>query len=53
MDKDKSIALQKQVRNNAQDMIGEFLDLKNWEEQMKKTDRELRNTTEDQGQVKQ
>lgn len=39
---DKSILLQKQVKDNSEDLQSEFLDLKNWEEQMKRKDEELR-----------
>ncbi|XP_028524245.1 RNA polymerase II-associated protein 3 isoform X2 [Apis cerana] len=39
---DKSILMQKQVKNNAEDLQKEFLDMKNWEEQMKRKDDELR-----------
>lgn len=53
MELEKSIALQKQVRDNADDLRSEFLDMKNWEEQMKKVDNELQNNgnTNEQGQV--
>ncbi|XP_043278722.1 RNA polymerase II-associated protein 3 [Venturia canescens] len=43
MELNKSILLQKQVRDNSEDLQSEFLDLKNWEEQMKKADAEIRN----------
>ncbi|XP_031771582.1 RNA polymerase II-associated protein 3 isoform X1 [Apis florea] len=39
---DKSILIQKQVKDNAEDLQKEFLDMKNWEEQMKRKDDELR-----------
>ncbi|KOX76001.1 RNA polymerase II-associated protein 3 [Melipona quadrifasciata] len=39
---DKSILMQKQVRDNAEDLQKEFLDMKNWEEQMKHKDEQLR-----------
>ncbi|XP_015592531.1 RNA polymerase II-associated protein 3 isoform X2 [Cephus cinctus] len=48
MDADKSILLQKQVRDNSEDLQSEFLDLKNWEEQMKRKDFEIRNAGGDQ-----
>lgn len=41
MDVDKSVLLQKQVRDNSEDLRSEFLDMKNWEEQMKRKEREL------------
>lgn len=50
MNKDKSIEIQKQVRDNAVDLQSEFLDMKNWEEQMKKKD-ELIQSTDDTCQV--
>nr|XP_012145173.1 PREDICTED: RNA polymerase II-associated protein 3 [Megachile rotundata]XP_012145174.1 PREDICTED: RNA polymerase II-associated protein 3 [Megachile rotundata] len=37
-----SILMQKQVKDNAEDLQKEFLDMKNWEEQMKRKDEELR-----------
>lgn len=46
---DKSVLVQKQVKDNAEDMQKEFLDMKNWEEQMKRKDEELR--TEASGEV--
>lgn len=39
---DKSILLQKQVRDNSEDLQSEFLDMKSWEEQMKRKDEELK-----------
>ncbi|XP_054010521.1 RNA polymerase II-associated protein 3 isoform X1 [Hylaeus anthracinus] len=39
---DKSIFMQKQVKDNAEDLQKEFLDMKNWEQQMKSKDEELR-----------
>ncbi|KAK9297935.1 hypothetical protein QLX08_008473 [Tetragonisca angustula] len=39
---DKSVLMQKQVRDNAEDLQKEFLDMKNWEEQMKHKDEQLR-----------
>ncbi|KAK0084956.1 hypothetical protein PV325_006022 [Microctonus aethiopoides] len=53
MELEKSIALQKQVRDNADDLRNEFLDMKNWEEQMKKVENELQNNgnTNEQGQL--
>ncbi|XP_043258102.1 RNA polymerase II-associated protein 3 isoform X1 [Colletes gigas] len=45
---DKSILMQKQVKDNAEDLQKEFLDIKNWEEQMKSKDEELRNQRSEQ-----
>ncbi|CAD1478853.1 unnamed protein product, partial [Heterotrigona itama] len=45
---DKSILMQKQVRDNAEDLQKEFLDMKNWEEQMKHKDEQLRKETSGQ-----
>ncbi|XP_076637274.1 RNA polymerase II-associated protein spaghetti [Colletes latitarsis] len=45
---DKSILMQKQVKDNAEDLHKEFLDMKNWEEQMKSKDEELRNQRSEQ-----
>ena len=39
---DKSILMQKQVKDNAEDLQKEFLDMKNWEEQMRCKDEQLR-----------
>ncbi|XP_034176948.2 RNA polymerase II-associated protein spaghetti isoform X1 [Osmia lignaria lignaria] len=39
---DKSILLQKQVKDNTEDLQKEFLDMKNWEEQMKRKDEEIK-----------
>ncbi|XP_014238440.1 RNA polymerase II-associated protein 3 [Trichogramma pretiosum] len=47
MDVSKSILTQKQVRNNAEDLQKEYLDLAAWEEQMKKKDLAIRNMTDD------
>lgn len=49
MELDKSILMQKQVKDNSEDLQTEFLDLKNWEEQMKRKEQELLN--EHTGQV--
>ncbi|XP_058799680.1 RNA polymerase II-associated protein 3-like [Phymastichus coffea] len=38
----KSILLQKQIRDNSEDLQKEFLDMEAWEEQMKKKDFEIR-----------
>lgn len=46
---DKSILMQKQVKDNAEDLQKEFLDMKNWEEQMRCKDEQLRK--EKSGQV--
>ena len=43
MELDESIMMQKQVKDNSEDLQSEFLDLKNWEEQMKRKERELLN----------
>lgn len=43
MELDKSILMQKQVKHNSEDLRSEFLDLKNWEEQMKRKEQELLN----------
>lgn len=51
MELDKSIALQKQVRENADTLRNEFLDMKSWEQQMKKADMELIGSGPDQAQV--
>ncbi|XP_020289075.1 RNA polymerase II-associated protein 3-like [Pseudomyrmex gracilis] len=48
MELDQSILLQKQVRNNSEDLHSEFLDLKNWEEEMKRKERELINEHDEQ-----
>lgn len=45
---DKSIFIQKQVKDNAEDLQKEFLDMKNWEEQMKHKDEELKKETSGQ-----
>ncbi|XP_017883545.1 RNA polymerase II-associated protein 3 [Ceratina calcarata] len=44
----KSILMQKQVRDNADDLQKEFFDMKNWEEHMKRKDEELRKGAGDQ-----
>lgn len=49
MELDSSVLLQKQVRDNSEDLQSEFLDLKNWEEQMKRKEQEILN--ERSGQV--
>lgn len=48
---DKSIALQQQVRENSQSLQNEFFDLKYWEEEMKKADKELKNGNPGQDEV--
>lgn len=50
MELDNSILMQKQVRDNSEDLQSEFLDLKNWEEQMKRKEQEILNEREG-GQV--
>ncbi|KOC70175.1 RNA polymerase II-associated protein 3 [Habropoda laboriosa] len=47
----KSILMQKQVKDNAEDLQKEFLDMKNWEEQMKQKDEELRKETSNHSQI--
>ena len=47
MDAHKAILMQRQVRNNAEDLQKEFLDMAAWEEEMKKKDLEIRNTKDD------
>lgn len=39
---DKSFLLQQQIRNNSEDLQKEVLDLKAWEQEMKRKDAELR-----------
>ncbi|XP_012538011.2 RNA polymerase II-associated protein 3 [Monomorium pharaonis] len=41
MELDNSILMQKQVRDNSEDLQREFLDLTNWEEQMKRKEQEI------------
>lgn len=48
MSVDKSFLLQKQVKDNSEDLQSEFLDLSNWEAQMKRKDQELRSQNVDQ-----
>lgn len=48
MELDESILLQKQVKDNSEDLRSEFLDLKNWEEEMKRKERELINERNEQ-----
>lgn len=48
MELDKSILLQKQVKDNASDLQSELLDMKNWEEQMKRKEQELQNQRSDE-----
>ncbi|XP_047356002.1 RNA polymerase II-associated protein 3 isoform X1 [Vespa velutina] len=48
MSVDKSVLLQKQVKDNSEDLQTEFLDLKNWEKEMKRKDQELLNQNNDQ-----
>lgn len=48
MELDKSILMQKQVRDNSEDLQSEFLDLKNWEEQMKRKEQEILNERNEQ-----
>ncbi|XP_024890607.1 RNA polymerase II-associated protein 3 isoform X1 [Temnothorax curvispinosus] len=40
---DNSILMQKQVRDNSEDLQSELLDLKNWEEQMKRKEQKILN----------
>ncbi|XP_063983003.1 RNA polymerase II-associated protein 3 isoform X2 [Diachasmimorpha longicaudata] len=51
MDIDKTIVIQKQVRENAETLHNEFLDLTNWEQQMKKVDMELKDVGPDSSQA--
>lgn len=48
MEVDKSILLQKQVRDNSSDLQSEYFDMKNWEEQMRRKDSELLHAAGDQ-----
>lgn len=48
---DKSILMQKRVKDNAEDLQKEFLDMKNWEEQMRCKDEQLRKEKSGQVQV--
>ncbi|XP_011687189.1 PREDICTED: RNA polymerase II-associated protein 3 isoform X2 [Wasmannia auropunctata] len=41
MELDNSILMQKQIRDNSEDLQSEFLDMKNWEEQMKRKEQEI------------
>ena len=45
---DQSIFIQKQVKDNAEDLQKEFLDMKNWEAQMKHKEEELKKETSGQ-----
>ncbi|XP_014212467.1 RNA polymerase II-associated protein 3 [Copidosoma floridanum] len=45
---DKAILLQKQVRENSEDLQKELRDMVAWEEEMKRKDFEIRNATNDQ-----
>lgn len=40
-----SFLLQKQVRDNSEDLQKELLDLKNWEKEMKRKEEELLNSS--------
>lgn len=46
MNEEKSFLLQKQVRDNSEDLQKELLDLKNWEQEMKRKEEELLNSHE-------
>lgn len=48
MDKNKAFLLQRQVKENTEDLQKEFRDMQAWEEQMKKKDFEIRNSKTDQ-----
>lgn len=48
---DKSILMQKRVKDNAEDLQKEFLDMKNWEEQMRCKDEQLQKEKSGQVQV--
>lgn len=41
MEHNESIMLQKQVKDNSEDLQSEFLDMKNWEQLMKRKEQEL------------
>lgn len=45
---DKSILVQKQARDNSQDLQNEYLDLRNWEADMKRKEKELESLKDDQ-----
>lgn len=47
MDKNKAFMLQRQVKENSEDLHKEILDMQAWEEQMKKKDFEIRNSKND------
>ncbi|XP_012273418.1 RNA polymerase II-associated protein 3 [Orussus abietinus] len=47
MEVDRSIQLQKLAKDMSEDIQREFLDIKNWEEQMKRAESDIRNTTGD------
>lgn len=47
MDEKTSLLLQKQVRDNSEDLQKELLDLKIWEQEMKRKEEELLNSTEE------
>ncbi|XP_015185919.1 PREDICTED: RNA polymerase II-associated protein 3-like isoform X2 [Polistes dominula] len=48
MSVDKSFLLQKQVKDNSEDLKREFLNLKTWEEEMKRKEKELLDKSNDQ-----
>ncbi|XP_033228553.1 RNA polymerase II-associated protein 3-like isoform X2 [Belonocnema kinseyi] len=48
MDKDNSILLQKQVRDNSADLQKELIDLRNWEQEMKRKEAALLSAGRDQ-----
>lgn len=48
MDKNKAFLLQRQIKDNTDDLQKEILDMQAWEEQMKKEDFKIRNSKNDQ-----
>ncbi|KAI4486915.1 hypothetical protein M0802_012234 [Mischocyttarus mexicanus] len=48
MSVDKSFLVQKQVKDNSEDLQRELIDLKSWEEEMKRKEKELLNKNNDQ-----
>lgn len=47
MEQNKSILLQKAIRDNAEDLQKEFRDMQAWEEEMKRKEIEIRNLKDD------
>jgi hypothetical protein len=48
MEMDKALLIQKQIKENSEDLQKEFFDMEAWEEQMKKKDLEILNLKNDQ-----